>query len=254
MNKFDFSPKHILIVDDKPVNLKVLAQTLSNANYDIAIANNGFTAIQMSLDDPPELILLDILMPEMDGFETCEKIKNNPAIEDIPIIFMSALSETVNKVKGLSLGAVDYITKPFEAEEVLARVKTQLQIRSLSKALEQKNQELSNTLESLEKSQRQLIAQEKLVLTDSFTEGIVHELRKPLNLIQKYGQGSIELNDKLQKEIEKQQANIEPNAFNDIQEVIKELSENANNITFHSQKLANIIEDMLIQSRTHNHH
>jgi signal transduction histidine kinase len=253
MNNFE-SPKHILIVDDKPVNLKVLAQTLSNANYDIALANNGSTAIQMSLDDPPELILLDILMPEMDGFETCEKIKSHPRTKDIPIIFMSALSETINKVKGLSLGAVDYITKPFETDEVLARVKTQLQMRRLNQALEQKNQELSETLWKLEKSQQQLMAQEKLALIGSLTAKIIHELRQPLNFMQDYGESSLELIDKLQQEIKKQRTSIDANSFHYIQKQIKELRENSITITFHSQKAENIIQDMLIQSRTHNHH
>ncbi|HAX74917.1 MAG TPA: GGDEF domain-containing response regulator [Cyanobacteria bacterium UBA11372] len=138
----------ILIVDDTPNNLKVLSQALTDAGYTVAVAKSGETAIKQIEYKPPALILLDVLMPGMDGFETCDRLKSNPATKDIPIIFMTALNDTVDKVRGLSLGAVDYITKPFQIEEVLARVQTHLEIRRLNITLEQQNSRLKEEIEA----------------------------------------------------------------------------------------------------------
>ena len=112
----------ILIVDDTPTNLEVLSESLSIAGFEVAVAIDGESAIEQTEYNPPELILLDVMMPGIDGFETCRRLKANPLTRDIPVIFMTALNDTVQKVKGFSLGAVDYITKPFQKDEVLARV------------------------------------------------------------------------------------------------------------------------------------
>lgn len=125
----------ILIVDDNATNLSVLSKTLKTAGFKVRVAVDGESAIEQVKDDPPELILLDILMPGLDGFETCTMLKNNIATRDIPVIFLTALSETQDKIKGLSVGAVDYITKPFQEEEVLARVIIHLKLRSLTKTV-----------------------------------------------------------------------------------------------------------------------
>jgi len=129
----------ILIVDDNPVNLRVMIQNLAEAGYETRIAQDGQEAIEQLELSLPDIILLDIMMPGMDGFETCEQIKKIPSAKNIPIIFMTALSETENKVKGLKLGAVDYITKPFQHEEVLARINTHLTIRRQQVALNHLN-------------------------------------------------------------------------------------------------------------------
>ncbi len=140
----------ILIVDDMPNNLKVLSDTLADANFEVAIATSGETAIQQLEHTPVSLILLDVMMPGIDGFETCARLKANPATANIPVIFMTALSDPVNKVKGFELGAVDYITKPFEQGEVLARVRSHLKLSQLSQALEARNAELQELTEELE--------------------------------------------------------------------------------------------------------
>ncbi len=139
----------ILIVDDNPTNLSVLSRALKDAGFKSRVAMDGVSALEQVKEDPPELILLDIQMPEMDGFETCNHLKANPATKDIPIIFITASVDLTNKIKGLSLGAVDYITKPFQHEEVIARVKIHLTLRFLmqkvqeqSLALQEANQEL----------------------------------------------------------------------------------------------------------------
>ena len=150
-----FDTSIILIVDDMPSNLKVLSDTLADANFEVAIATSGEGALQQLEHTPVSLILLDVMMPGIDGFETCERLKANPATANIPVIFMTALSEQVNKVKGFELGAVDYITKPFQQTEVLARVRSHLKLSQLSQALEARNAELQQLTEQLE----QLVAE-----------------------------------------------------------------------------------------------
>ncbi|NEU73677.1 response regulator [Hassallia byssoidea VB512170] len=140
----------ILIVDDVPNNLKVLSDTLANANFEVAIATSGEGALQQLQHTPVSLILLDVMMPGMNGFETCQQIKANPTTRDIPIIFVTALTDAVNKVTGFELGGVDYITKPFQQSEVLARVRTHLAIHQLSQSLEARNLELQQLNEQLE--------------------------------------------------------------------------------------------------------
>jgi diguanylate cyclase (GGDEF)-like protein len=139
----------ILVVDDNPTNLSVLSIALKAAGYKIRVAMDGESAIEQVQEDAPELILLDIQMPGIDGFETCKKLKKSPLTQDIPIIFITASTDLENKVKGLSVGAVDYITKPFQQEEVLARVRVHLELRFLTRkvqeqaiALQQANQKL----------------------------------------------------------------------------------------------------------------
>ncbi|MCW5316242.1 response regulator [Nostoc sp. KVJ3] len=140
----------VLIVDDVPNNLKVLSDTLAHDGLEVAIATSGESALQQLEYTPVSLILLDVMMPGMDGFETCQRIKANPRNENIPIIFITALSESVNKIKGFELGAVDYITKPFQQSEVLARVRSHLKLNQLSRTLEAKNAELKQLTEQLE--------------------------------------------------------------------------------------------------------
>ncbi len=113
----------ILVVDDNPINLNVLFDHLSDAGFKLLVAKNGHQAIERAKRAQPHLILLDIMMPGIDGFETCRRLKNDETVSDIPIIFMTAMSDTESKVKGFKIGAVDYITKPFQREEVLVRIK-----------------------------------------------------------------------------------------------------------------------------------
>ena len=119
----------LLLVDDNPNNLQVLYQTLEGRGYKLLIAKNGADAINIVQKVHPSLILLDIMMPGMDGYEVCEKIKRQRELADISIIFLSALDDVKDKIKGFSVGAVDYIAKPFQAEEVIARVETHIKIK-----------------------------------------------------------------------------------------------------------------------------
>lgn len=133
----------VLMVDDTPANLGVLYEVLSAAGYSVLVAEDGESALERAAYAQPDLILLDVMMPGIDGFETCRRLKEQPETQAIPIIFMSALSDTVDKVRGLQLGAVDYITKPFQHEEVLARVHTHLTLQQLKRTLAEREARLS---------------------------------------------------------------------------------------------------------------
>lgn len=137
----------ILIVDDTPTNLEVLLDLLENAGFKVVVAEDGESAIALAEYAPPDLILLDVLMPGMDGFETCRRLKANPATQEIPIIFLTAVSDNLDKVKGLNLGAVDYITKPLNHQEVLARVHTHVRLQNLTRRLTEQNERLEKEIQ-----------------------------------------------------------------------------------------------------------
>ena len=136
----------ILLVDDNATNLQVLYQTLEGNGYRLLAARSGKDAIAIAQRAVPDVILLDVMMPEMDGFDTCAHLKADARTRDAAIIFLSALTEPSDKVRGLELGAVDFVNKPFQAQEVLARVRTHLTIRDLHKQLRQRNEELEHEL------------------------------------------------------------------------------------------------------------
>lgn len=129
----------IMVVDDTPANLRLLEKMLQSDGYRVLVFPSGQLALDAASRKSPDLILLDINMPIMDGFEVCKRLKTNPRLQEIPVIFLSALTDTINKVKAFSAGGVDYVTKPFQYEEVCARVKTHLRIRRMQQELELHN-------------------------------------------------------------------------------------------------------------------
>jgi signal transduction histidine kinase len=154
----------------------------------VLVAQSGEAALELLKDTLPDIILLNIPMPGLDGYEICKRIKNNEHTRDIPVIFMTPVTETVDKVKGFQLGAVDYITKPFQPEEVLARVNTHLTLQNLRKNLLKKNEELkdlNHKLEGLVKEKTsQLVNQEKSAAIGRMIQGLIHNFRTPLTVIQ----------------------------------------------------------------------
>lgn len=139
---------HLLVVDDDPANCELLSRRLRQHGYRISVAKNGRQVLDLIGTESFDLVLLDVLMPEMDGFETCQQIKGNPVTRDIPVIFMTALTEVVDKVRGFEIGAVDYITKPFQYEEVLARIGAHLTLQRLTHRLQESEQRLGCVIES----------------------------------------------------------------------------------------------------------
>jgi PAS domain S-box-containing protein len=148
MNASPDSRPLILIVDDTPTNLGVLVELLSANHFAVSVAEDGESALEQVEYIRPDLILLDVLMPNLDGYATCERLKALPSTRDIPVVFMTGLTDTVNKVKGFRLGAVDYITKPFQHEEVIARITTHLTLQQLRQRLQESEERLSRIIES----------------------------------------------------------------------------------------------------------
>lgn len=152
-------PEKVLIVDDSVDNRRLLVRTLQKSGYELAEAANGKEALSRTREFYPDLILLDIMMPELDGYQVCETLKSDPDTADIPVIFLSAKTETQDKIKGLEIGGVDYITKPFDRGEVLARVRTQLKLRSLMKEILEKQKRLDEDLRAAAAIQASLLPQ-----------------------------------------------------------------------------------------------
>ena len=148
----------ILLVDDNAANLQMLYQLLEKSvGGKLLVAKSGEAALAIARKQIPDLILLDIMMPGIDGYEVCRRLKADPATERVPIIFLSALDETADKVKGLQLGAVDYVSKPFQAEEVIARVNTHLTLHRLTLEVREQRDQLEHELKVVSDLQRELL-------------------------------------------------------------------------------------------------
>lgn len=183
----------ILIVDDLPQNVQVLHQILNTGEYSFAIASDGEEALRLVEKKLPDLILLDIMLGDIDGFEVCKRLKEKPETAQIPIIFLTAKVELEDKVRGFKLGAIDYITKPFENAEVVARVQTHIQLKKSIDMIRDYNQQLSEIVEDMKKSYRELrdsqherINEEKRDAVKAMVVTANHEINQPLTMIQGY--------------------------------------------------------------------
>ncbi|MCH8312381.1 MAG: hybrid sensor histidine kinase/response regulator, partial [Nitrospinae bacterium] len=178
----------ILIVDDTPANIDVLDLFLEKEGYKISIAQSGESALDLADRISPDLILLDVMMPGIDGFETCRRLKSNDKTSDIPIIFITARNESADIIKGFSLGGVDYITKPFSQEEVCARVHLHLKLKTLMAALETKNQKLADLND----------------LKNKFLGMASHDLRNPISTIQGFSKILLDHGETLAEDAKKE--------------------------------------------------
>lgn len=184
------SPAQIMVVDDTPVNLYLLEEVLQGAGYRVAAFPSGDLALRAAARRPPDLILLDIMMPGMDGFEVCRLFKASEQLRNIPVIFISALHATGDKVRAFSRGGVDFVTKPFQEAEILARVRAQVELLSLRRQLAEHNKKLEDLV--AEKTRELVEANARLVesgrLKDDFLGMISHEIRTPANGVLSIGE------------------------------------------------------------------
>lgn len=174
-------PDIVLVVDDNPTNLDLLSQYLTRSGFYVVTATNGLTAIEMAKKLQPNIILLDIMMPEVNGFEACRRLKNLEETKQIPVIIMTALTDIDNKMKAFTAGAVDYVTKPFEQREVLARLNTHLTLRHLQEKLEEEIVEREKVEAKLRDYTAELQAKNEEL--DAFAHTVAHNLKNPLNAL-----------------------------------------------------------------------
>jgi signal transduction histidine kinase len=191
---------NVLIVDDAPNNLRLLADILHEAGYVVRPVRNGAAALASAQAAPPDLILLDIMMPDMDGFEVCQHLKADTLTADIPVIFISALDDIEDKVKSFALGGVDYIQKPFHAEEVLARVQTHITLRKLQRSLTEQIAEL-----------------------DAFAHTVAHDLKNPMALIVGFSDFLLIVHDQVSPEEQRKTLKKIKKAGNKAANIIDEL-------------------------------
>ncbi|OQW93970.1 MAG: hybrid sensor histidine kinase/response regulator [Beggiatoa sp. IS2] len=188
MNDNTLPKDTLLVIDDIPENVKLLLNFLTNAGFKVLIAQDGEEGIRTAEYVCPDLILLDVMMPDVDGFEVCQILKSEPRTKDIPIIFMTALADTLNKIRGFELGAADYITKPFHQEEVLARVTAHLNLRRMQRQLQTEidirkgvEKSLQNTADLL--TERTIELEKRNMELDAFAHTVAHDLKNPLSAI-----------------------------------------------------------------------
>jgi signal transduction histidine kinase len=177
------SKASILVVDDTPDNLRLLSAILTGAGYHVRKALNGQMALTACQTILPDLILLDINMPVMNGYEVCRQLKEMDKTQKVPVIFISALDDVLDKVKAFEVGGIDYITKPFQSTEVLLRVENQLKIGLLQSRLQEQNFTLKQALDELKQAQSQLVQNEKMVALGQLAAGMAHEINNPISFI-----------------------------------------------------------------------
>ncbi len=191
----------ILAIDDNPTNLKIVVEFLRDRGFKVLIASSGTSGIERARKVHPDLILLDVMMPDIDGFETCQRLKADRETQNIPVIFMTALADVEHRVKGLTVGGVDYITKPVQSDDAVARIKIHLQLQreiqtrtkaegaltelatNLENRVAQRTQELSDSIAQLKQTQLQLVHAEKMSSLGQLVAGVAHEINNPVNFI-----------------------------------------------------------------------
>jgi DNA-binding response OmpR family regulator len=167
----------VLIVDDAPANLGVIEDYLDAYNFEIVVARDGEKGIAIAHSIQPDLILLDVMMPGIDGFETCRRLKADESTQNIPVIFMTALNNIEDKLKGFEAGGVDYLIKPLQEQEVLARVQTHLALRNMQKELEAKNLKLQQKIRECQ------LAEETIKQQNEFLNNVIESLADPFYVI-----------------------------------------------------------------------
>ncbi len=247
---FSVRPK-VLIVDDVAANLKIFRDALQPQGYEILVATSGKAALRTAVAASPDLILLDVMMPEMNGYEVCQELKQNEATADIPIIFVTAKEDTQSVVEGFCVGGVDYITKPFEHSEVRVRLQTHLTIKRLRDELKEKNDQLEVKNEALEKSyetlqqaQAELVQSEKMAALGHLAAGIAHEMNNPLGAVKSAVDVCTRCLDKIMSRLETSDTLDEIRNSKPFQQSIEILIQNQQITVVASDRIGEIVTSM----------
>jgi len=251
----------ILVIDDTPVNLEILVKMFQKNGYRVKAATSGQMGIRAAENDPPDIVLLDVTMPEMNGYEVCRKMKQTDLLKNIPVIFISALTETFDKVAAFESGGVDYITKPIQIEEALARVRTHLALRKYQHLLETKNKDLREAMTLLKETQGQLVNSEKMASLGVLTAGIAHEINNPISFIYSSSLG-LSKNIRFFREIQKKYEEIlyqmdgknlkeikQYKSDHDFSERLNELSLLTDNIIDGAKRISGIVQSLRLFAR-----
>ncbi len=258
-----FHGERVLVVDDEPVNIQVLEDYLSDARIEVSTATDGFQALEMISGKPPDLVLLDLMMPRISGFDVCRTLREEHPASELPIIILSAKNQVTDLVAALEAGANDYITKPFSRRELLARVETHLKLRDTlqelqgyagrleqmvekrTEDLKEKTESLENALADLRKMQEQIISQEKLASLGQLTAGIAHEIKNPLNFVNNFADMSRRVVEDMLEEL----AEIPTEQRESLQELLEIIQTNAGKIYEHGGRIDRIVRGMLMHAR-----
>jgi signal transduction histidine kinase len=240
MNSTVREPTHsILVVDDAEESLRLLADLLTKHEYAVQVAVDGVSALSIIRHQRPDLILLDVNMPGMDGYQVCQRLKSDRQTRDIPVIFVSSHDDVFNKVKAFQAGAVDYVDKPIQIEELISRISTHLQLHRLMTELQQKNTELAESIDVIKTTQAQLVQSERMAALGRVVAGVSHELRNPMHLVNLFSQ----LCKRLAGDIEEK---LGADGQAATRELLQTLTANLDQIQSNTQRANAIIESMLL--------
>jgi len=233
----------LLIVEDDDANRDLLRRRLEREGHQVQEAGNGMQALQELNAGVYDLMLLDVIMPEMDGYELLARLKQNPALRDLPVVMISALDETQSMVRCIEMGAEDYLAKPFDPVLLRARIGASLEKKRLRDRERGRTVELEQALQQLKEAQTQLVVQEKMASLGALTVGIAHEIQNPLNFVINFADVSNELLARLRLALEKEAGSAA------VQEIIADLTANLRRIRNHGERADGIVRGMLAHAR-----